>query len=688
MNPIEDLIRRMVAEGKSDAEIDAAVAQARGATEAPAPRQRPGLPGAAPVDQTGPRAGGGGFQPVTDMTRLAAQGASFNWADEATAAVRALSPNVTYRDAAREERQKVEDARRRAGGFGVAAELAGSIVVPGLGVGKAVAKGATVAPRGAQLVKQLMTGAGAGSGAGALAGAGVADEGETLRGALTGGGTGALFGTFLAGAGAGGRQLRRYSGGATRTTADEKSAAALQEVLERQGVANSDDATRAAAARLTRPGASGRRVMDTSREMQELSVDAARASRKAEKQLERIAESRIANQNTALADDFADAMGVRRVGDAPRIADSIREGIERYEDQAYARLFAKHPGGIPDPEVGRAWEEVATYLQSVPKGMEANQVLADRSLLDIMDTDGPTLQGLHRLKTALGDRAAALSAKRTAQNLSDDEAGRLASYSAITDRLRSLIERAPGGDEWAAIQREGAKARAKIDALGAGEDLMGPNLKGYTAEKALGDAGAGAAGPKGQEMLRRGAASKVRDESRQATRGSDAFLNRLTQQDATQDVVDAIAPDPQRAATFRRNMQDRAQMAETDALQKSKATKQKEILKGARAHSTALALGESAMLGTPVTGGSVQGPLRLAVGALGAKALQGRRGKATALAAEDLAKLLVRGADDPAANLTFYDMAMALERLQRKRMAAQAGASAAGSSFLSTRTAR
>lgn len=636
------------------------------------------------ADVVAPSIGGSILQGIT---------AAGTWADEAEGVARGtgrwLAGKVrgtgeSWRDAVADEQARAEKANTQLPLLSLASGL-----VSGGAAGKEVAKRVLVNPRGAQLLKQAAVGAGAGAGAGVVAGSGAGSPGNRLESGLVGGGLGTLFGLFLSGAVApGARQARRYFGGDTRTTADEKSAAALQEVLERQGVANSDDATRAAASRLTRPGASGRRVMDTSREMQELSVDAARASRRVEKRLEQLAESRIANQNTALADDFADAVGVRRGGDAPRIADSIREGIEKYEDQAYARLFAKHPGGIPDPEVGRAWQEVSTYLQSVPRGMEANQVLADRSLLDIMDAEGPTLQGLHRLKTAIGDRAAKLNAKDVAQNLSDEEAGRLASYSAITDRLRSLIERAPGGDEWAAIQREGAKARAKIDALGAGEDLMGPNLKGYTAEKALSDASGGAAGPKGQEMLRRGAASKVRDESRQATRGSDALLNRLTQQDATQDVVDAIAPDPQRAATFRRNMQDRARMAETDAAHVGVSTKQKEILKGARANSNALAFGESGVLGSPVTGTAPTGSIGLAVGALGAKALQGRRGKATALAADDLAKLLVRGADDPAANLTFYDMAMALERLQRKRMAAQAGASAAGSSFLSTRTAR
>lgn len=643
--------------------------------EIPAPRAKPGLPGAAPVDATGPRAGGGGLQPVADIARMGAQGASFGWADEAVAGVRALSPNTTYKDAAADEQRKVDEARQKLGGLATVAELAGGIAVPGIGTTKAVAGAAKVGSRGAQLGKQVATAVGAGAASGGLAGAGYGRAGQKGEDAVAGAGTGALFGLFASLAPAAVRQGGRYLGMKTETTATEKTADALQDVIARQGKTPNRAEALKFASEMVGPSASGKRIMDTSREMQELSVDAAHSNKAVERTFDKLADQRIAGQNTALADDFAAGVGAKPGVDADRIVDRVKDQIKQFEDVNYPALFAKHPGGVNDPQVARAWDEVSTYLKSIPQNMEANQVLADRAISDLMDQDGLTLQGLHRLKTALGDRASALNMKKVAGNLSDDEAGRMVAYSAFTDRLKTLISNVPGGKEWAQLQNEGAKARALVDALEGGKDLMGANLKGYTAEKGLADARASLPG-KGAPGYRQGAASRVRDEARQATQGSDAFLNRLTQQDATTDVVDALGT-PQSAQDFRRNMGDRRAMSETNKLQKSKATGQKEILKGARARSTALAFGEAGGFGSLLTGGDVKGPLRLAGGALLAKAAEGRRGKATEQAAGSLAELLRSRADDPDARDMFYDMAMALERLQRKRISRQAGASAA-----------
>lgn len=687
MNPIEDLIRRMVAEGKSDAEIDAAVANVK----------RSSYPG-------------GGYGKLADIGRLALQGATFNWGDEATAAVRALSPNVTYKDAQREEQQKVDDARRRAGGLGITAELAGGIVVPGIGAGKVAATGAKVAPRGAQLLKQAAVGAGAGAGAGVVAGSGAATPGNRLESGLVGGGLGALFGTFLSGAVApGARQVRRYFGGATRTTADEKSAAALQEVLERQGVTNSDDATRAAASRLTRPGASGRRVMDTSREMQELSVDAARASRKAEKQLEGIAESRIANQNTDVVSDVRAAVGAKNIESAAQV-EGTAKALKAFEDQEYAKLFSQYPDAITDKSFIRAWKTARKHLRPYIASLPKEQALKDEPLRKVLQSasiaknpeivrvDGmdiplvgtgrttvrlPTLEGVHRFKMTSGSVEAALRDKVASKSASGGDIRAYRALRAFNRRLKDILPDVPGGKEYARIQKVGQRGRAQQEAVEAGAAFWDKDATPHVMASDIAAAERASGAGKGVKNLRIGAVGRV---AQDASAGEDV-LARMSTEKAGQ-TVRALAPSQQRAAEFQRNMADRRMMAETNALQKGKATKQKEILKGARANSTALAFGEAGTIGALGTGGSVAGPLKLAVGALGAKALQGWRGKATALAAEDLAKLLVRGADDPAANLTFYDMAMALERLQRKRMAAQAGASAAGSSFLSTRTAR
>jgi len=649
--------------------------------ELPSPQR--GLPSAAPVDQTGPRAGGGGLQPVADIARMGAQGATYNWLDEGIAGIRALSPNVTYKEAAADEQRKVDEARSRMGGLATVAELAGGVAVPGIGVSKLAAK-VPVATRGAQLAKQIGTAAASGAVGGAVGGAGNARAGEKVNAAKNNALLGALFGAGVATAGAAGRQAARYLGAKNAVGATEKTADALLESMERQGLPNGteDDVARYAIS-LPRPSASGMRVMDVNGPMQELGVDAARSNKVIERQFDDIAAARKATQNTDIADDFADAMGTKRGVEAPRVSDAITKGIKQYEDQAYAQLFARNPNPVRTPAAQEVVEDIRTYLAQLPHAEEASRVLSGGNIDDILQGGDYTLEGLHRLKTAVGGRAAALNARKMEGQLTDEEQGRLIAYTGLSERLRNVIQKAPGGKDWSKIQRAGERARRATDALSEGQDVMSGPLTGYKAEQALNEASSplasGQAFPKGAQRLREGAASRVRDEARQATQGSDAFINRFAEQDATQDAVNALAPAPDKAARFKQNMQDRRAMAETNRLQGSRSTQQKEILKGARARSTALALGEAGGLGSLLMGGGgdgLKGSLRLAAGAMAAKALEGGRRKATEKAASDLARLLQRNANDPAVTGMFYDMAMALQRLQRGRISGQAGVAA------------
>ena len=52
---------------------------------------------------------------MSDRAKLAATGLLFNYADEAIAGIKALSPNVTYNDALAEERAQIKAAQAKDG---------------------------------------------------------------------------------------------------------------------------------------------------------------------------------------------------------------------------------------------------------------------------------------------------------------------------------------------------------------------------------------------------------------------------------------------------------------------------------------------------------------------------------------------------------------------------------------------
>ena len=52
---------------------------------------------------------------MADRARLTATGLLFNWADEAIAGVKALSPDVTYEEALTDEREKLKSAQSKEG---------------------------------------------------------------------------------------------------------------------------------------------------------------------------------------------------------------------------------------------------------------------------------------------------------------------------------------------------------------------------------------------------------------------------------------------------------------------------------------------------------------------------------------------------------------------------------------------
>lgn len=649
----------------------------------PPERQKPGLPGAAPVDATGPRAGGGGLKPVADAARLFGQGATLGWGDEATAAVRSLSPNTTYKEAAADEQRKVGEARQKMGGLGTAIELAGGFAAPGLGTFKGVQAGAKVATRGAQLGKQILGGTLAGGASGAIAGAGNAVAGEKGDEALRGGRNGALLGLFLSSAAPAARQVARYVGARRAVTAEEKASDALQEMAKRQGYAPTTGGVLKQAEDVmgsNSNAASGKRLMDTSREARELSVDVARANPAVEKELEALTGARAATQNKDLVGDAAEAMGLRGIVNAPERSGKIGEALKKFEDSAYGPLFAANPGEVKSRSARKAWDVVTSRLKPYAKELSAMQDIADEPLEDVLVNGGPTLEGFHRLKSSIGGAVRGLQGKKAVGGLNPRETRQLRALTKFQGRLRDVIDATPAGKDYAILQKIGSDFRKQQELLEAGGDLTKGAMLGSAAREGRKKA-SDMLGTTGERELRIGAASQLADEAAQTTRGGQGLLDRMAGQDATQEVIDALAADPKAAQTFASKMRDRVAMAETNKMQASKATGQRELLKGARARSTALAFGEAGGWGSFLTGNMPTGSAPLAMGALVAKALEGRRGKSTEDAAAALASLLKASPTDEKSRLLYQALASSLERMQRNRIAGGAAASAALAPF-------
>lgn len=139
---------------------------------------------------------------VGGTVRSLAQGATFGFADEITAALRSIGSDLSYEDLRDEERQKLADFREAYPGVALTSEIVGGLLVPGLGVtgglGKLGVKGGQIGWKGL---------AGVGAAEGGLYGLGASEQNivgedaspvgaaiDTGIGAVTGGVTAPLVG--------------------------------------------------------------------------------------------------------------------------------------------------------------------------------------------------------------------------------------------------------------------------------------------------------------------------------------------------------------------------------------------------------------------------------------------------------------------------------------------------------------
>lgn len=256
MNP-EELLRQATAairQGADPAAVNQRIAQLTGGqftdTQALAraiqqtPREQ------TPEEAAQARLAERGGSALSDFLRMAAQGATFGFADELAGLGAALVPGGRgYREAVEESRQRVEDLRLLAPGASAAAEIAGGVAVPFAGAARLTRS--LVRP-GAGLLGRAAAGAGAGAATGAAAGAATGfgeaegDIGERLpaagRGAAAGGGVGGLLGGVLPVVGAGAGRALRFGDEVLfpQSAGTREARRAVQAAFEEAGIAPED----------------------------------------------------------------------------------------------------------------------------------------------------------------------------------------------------------------------------------------------------------------------------------------------------------------------------------------------------------------------------------------------------------------------------------------------------------------
>ena len=139
---------------------------------------------------------------VWDVAQQALQGASFGFADEIEARLRALAKGTDYKDEIADVRAEIEAFRKENPGMAFTAEMAGAFLIPGFATTKLI----QMAPKLGQFkkgeklfnaMKRSIVGAGAGTVEGGLYGAGVSEEGERIEGAKQGAFWGSIMGAGL-----------------------------------------------------------------------------------------------------------------------------------------------------------------------------------------------------------------------------------------------------------------------------------------------------------------------------------------------------------------------------------------------------------------------------------------------------------------------------------------------------------
>ncbi len=183
-----------------------------------------------------PQQSGGTF--AKGLARSVAKGVTLNWGDEAEAGLRTGFGYAGDYTATRDKiRLEQDEFARQNPKTALAAELVGSVAVPGVGGAKAIA---TLAPKASGLVRKVAAGTAVGGTEGAIAGAGAAEDQDMTGSSLVGGGIGAAVGGALPVVGAVARPIAQAVGsrlpsftGAPAAVADQRATAAVRDAMQR-----------------------------------------------------------------------------------------------------------------------------------------------------------------------------------------------------------------------------------------------------------------------------------------------------------------------------------------------------------------------------------------------------------------------------------------------------------------------
>ena len=604
---------------------------------------------------------------------------------------------ATWRNEVENDQLRAERANTQLPGVSLAAGLAVPAGLSGA-VDKTfkISRNAGPIARGAQAIaRPALTGAVTG----VTAGIGTGHGEDRLTNAFKYGVGGGALGTVMGAAPLLARYVAQFFGGDRANLASARASDAINRTVSRMGLP--DDIMRSDEAQMAlnrAPGpnapilnaermansvaltpremtASGKRVMDMSRPMQELSKEVASISPNAESQLESIARSRIAQEPNAVVDDMADALQVPRTATSADRAEAMLRRKVSDDDQEFTRIFnqfgrpiaASHIPGSAD--IQQAWNDLRPDFIGALED-EARALGVPMTRYEVQRGNGmmaPTLEGLHKAKQFLQDRVTSIASRK----MPDD--GKLRVYEVAIDRLRGLgagqqgqvppLAQVPGGAQYLDELQRSAQDRSVVDALNAGQEMKLSEQSPEQVRAAMAEAM-----PFGGEDvttarrvmggMRRGVVTNAR--TRAGGDGRNGLLDQAlapNTQGAMREMQPLSSGTDERMRQFAAKMEDRATMRETDRLQSLQSAKD-QIIEGERPTGTALGMGQSRLLGEAAALDikNLPGPLKLAAGALLSKFLQGQRTKATQLAADEIAQFLQLESTNPQVAQRLYDL--------------------------------
>jgi len=393
---------------------------------------------------------------LSEKIRLAAQGALFNFSDEAIAAIRAIGPE-TYSEALEKERSSLKAAQEKPGSLKY--EIGGAL---GSGVAAAPFTG------GASLVPTLGKAALIGAGAGLLAGAG---SGEGVGGRLKGAGIGAAVGGVAGPVGTKAVQLgttllkkpadfirRKLSGKLGKAAEDEvlrimqEGNLTLEEVVRRVNAGEiigdmSEQTANALRAVYSKSGSGGQVIADT---------------------LNKRAEQTFESGKRALLSELAPEGGENIT---LALSKNLKE-LEAAESAAYKKIFEQGKA-LQSNSLNLATEQILTNQKFLRSGI--NKLLKANNAPDLFKITDGKLELLRDVTLEDGEIIRRALADATNKAFSGNKGNLGTSLGAIEKSVRSIIDET--SPELAATRAKWASIKAAQQAFEDGKKAFGKSFE-------------------------------------------------------------------------------------------------------------------------------------------------------------------------------------------------------------------